>query len=101
MGRWLGRFLKTVRAASGASPALAMASVVVVVTGNPSPCSTLMWGALDRRSTARARAAMADRVWAATTPGKALIYRWKGTTWGAWTLGRLYLEFELEIDKVR
>jgi hypothetical protein len=41
MGRWLGWFLKMVRAASGASLALTMALRAVVMMGGPSPSSTL------------------------------------------------------------
>jgi hypothetical protein len=37
----------------------------------------------------------------AMTLGKAPIYRWKGPTLGALTLGRFYPEFELQIDEVR
>jgi hypothetical protein len=37
----------------------------------------------------------------ATTPGKAPIYRGKGLALGAWTLGRFYPEFDLQINEVR
>jgi hypothetical protein len=29
------------------------------------------------------------------------MYRGEGPTWGAWTLGRFYPEFDLQIDYVR
>jgi hypothetical protein len=44
---------------------------------------------------------MAARVWMATTSGKAPIYRGKGPAYGVWILGRFYLKFELQIDKVQ
>jgi hypothetical protein len=92
IGRQLGQCLVTVRAVSGEAPAPMAVSVAVVTMCFPPPSSILTREALTCRVDG-------IRVWMAVTLGKAPIYRGEGPTEGAWTLGRFYLEFELQINE--